>query len=167
MKWCTIDKKFEPKIPDIDYGEKKLKPFFTPLFKVGDLIYVSQVTSPKPRHSQIKEDLDFVKLFKGTKIIGVVNLNYMFPVPESLIIEIEYSFLENFKEFQTEKEKNDYIVLLKKEMKEIKNRNIDKKAEELYSLRYTFPDNRVSKRCLDYKFLENRCLEYNMKNEEV
>lgn len=167
MKWCTIDtdflnylKEHEPKIPDINYGEKKLKPFFTPLFKVGELVYVSQVTSPKPRHFSIKEDLDFIKLFKGEKLIGVVNLNYMFPVPYDFIVEIEYSTLQNFKKFENEKEKNDYIVLLKKEMREIKEKKIDVVAENLYKLKYTFPNNRVAKRCLDFKFLENKCLEY-------
>lgn len=43
MKWCTIKKEYidfmkreEPRIPDIEYGSNRLKPFFSPLFKVGN-----------------------------------------------------------------------------------------------------------------------------------
>ncbi|MBC2856818.1 type III toxin-antitoxin system ToxN/AbiQ family toxin [Cetobacterium sp. 2A] len=167
MKWCTIDKEFinylkgfEPKIPDVNYGVTKLKPFFNPLFKVGNLVYVSQVTSPKPRHSLLKDDIDFIKLFVGTNLIGVVNLNYMFPVPSHLITEIEYSNIDMFKQFQSEKEKNSYIVLLKREMKEIKNKNIDRAAENLYQRKCTFPNDRVSKRCLEFKELEKYSINY-------
>lgn len=89
MKWYTVEddllsylRKTEERIPKIDYGNHRLKPFFGALFEVDDLIYVTQVSSLKPRHSTMKEDLDLIKLYDGNRLIAVVNLNYMFPVPK-------------------------------------------------------------------------------------
>ena len=167
MKWCTIKKEYidfmkneEPRIPNIEYGSNSLKPFFSPLFKVGNLVYVTQVSSAKDRHNFIKEDKDFVKLYDGSKLVSVVNLNYMFPVPEELIIEITYKNIDNFRTFTSDIEKNNYIVLLKKEKRELKIKCIDKKAQYLYAHRYTFPNDRVSLRCFDFKKLEEVAKKY-------
>lgn len=51
---------YEERIPKTDYGEDKLKPFFGELFRIGDLVYVTQVTSPKPRHFNLKQSIDFL-----------------------------------------------------------------------------------------------------------
>ena len=45
-------------------------------------------------------------------------------------------------------------------MKEIKIRKIDEKAVELYNHKYDYPLNRVSTRCIDFKALEQKCIEY-------
>jgi protein AbiQ len=168
MKWCTIKKgyisylkRFEEKIPNIDYGPEKFKPFLNPLFEKDELIYVTQVSHPQRRHEYIKENVDFIKLFDKTKLIGVVNLNYMFPVPKELIINIEkYSDVSVHRTFETDKEKNDYIALLKKEMKEIQNKRISEKAELLYDRKNNYPEDSVSKRCINFKELEEKALEY-------
>lgn len=57
MNWCTVDtnyinylKKFDSRIPNIEYGKNKFKPFFTPLFTKNNLTYVTQISSKKDRH---------------------------------------------------------------------------------------------------------------------
>ncbi|EGQ79730.1 hypothetical protein HMPREF9094_1236, partial [Fusobacterium animalis ATCC 51191] len=52
---------------------------------------MTQISSKKPRHLKMKESIDFVKIFDKTnkKLISVINLNYMFPVPKSEIIEVK------------------------------------------------------------------------------
>ncbi len=79
MNWCTVDEKFldyirayEGRIPNIDYGADKLKPFFGALFEIGDLVYITQVSCEKKRHHTMKENADFVKLYDGNKLIAVV-----------------------------------------------------------------------------------------------
>lgn len=54
MIWCTISKKYidylkkyDSRIPNVEYGIDKYKPFFSPLFEKNGLIYVSQVSSKK------------------------------------------------------------------------------------------------------------------------
>ena len=103
MIWCSIDKdyisflkNYDSRIPNIDYGNNGYKPFFSPLFEKDGLVYVTQVFSKKPRHLKMKESIDFVKIFDKTnkKLISVINLNYMFPVPKSEIIEVKYKNIQ-------------------------------------------------------------------------
>lgn len=168
MKWYTLDeqflsylRKYDTRIPKIDYGKNALKPFFGALFEINDLVYLTQVSHPQPRHFNMKESKDFYKLYdKNNCLIGVVNLNYMFPIPKKYLIEVGYNNISNFRNFKNNIEKNNYISLLKKEMKEIKSKNIKDEALNLYTHKYTFPNSSVSKRCLEFKELEQRCLEF-------
>lgn len=65
MNWYTVESLFlnnlriyENRIPHLDYGENKLKPFFGKLFEVENLVYITQVSHPKIRHNKLKENLD-------------------------------------------------------------------------------------------------------------
>lgn len=167
MKWYSVDDEFmdylrshESRIPRIDYGNNKFKPFFGQLFSIGDLIYVTPVSSPKTRHHGIKETLDFIKLYDGKRLIAVVNLRFMFPAYESDLTLVEYKTIDNFRSFDNEIQKNAYIALMKKEMKEIQKKAVDKQARRLYKLKYDYPHNEVSLRCFDFKDLEQKCVDY-------
>lgn len=167
MRWLTIEKEYldylrsiESHIPLTDYGIDKYKPFFGELFKIKDIVYITQISHPQKRHYTLKENLDFYKLYRIKELIGVVNLNYMFPVHKNKIIDVRYKDIDKFRTFKDENEKNNYITILKKEMKEIKIKKIDEKAFELYNMKNNFPNNIISKRCIDFKLLEQKCLEY-------
>ncbi|EGT3604705.1 MAG: Toxin ToxN, type III toxin-antitoxin system [Bacteriophage sp.] len=166
MKWCTIEKEFldklrnyESRIPNTDYGQEKFKPFFGVLFEVGDLCYVSQVSHKKSRHYNMTDNKDFIKLYNGNRLLAVVNLNYMFPVHKSKLINVEYKNISDFRTFENDIEKGKYISLLKKEIREIKNKNVSQKAQDLYKFKYDYPNHFVSLRCLDFKDLEKKCFE--------
>ena len=161
MKWYFINddylnylKRFESRIPNTNYGSDKLKPFFGSLFEVDNLIYVTQVSHPKERHKLLKNSKDFIKIYNNDNLMAVVNLNYMFPVLKEELIHITYKDIDKFRNFSDNREKSKYINLLKKELKEIKNNNIDLKAKSLYIFKYKFPENEISKRCCDFKELE-------------
>jgi protein AbiQ len=167
MRWYTVNeeylnylRKYENRLPKIDYGDNKLKPFFGELFSIGDLVYITQVSHPKRRHYSMKNNKDFIKLFDGNRIIAVVNLNYMFPVHKSKLYEIRYGEIDKLRKFDSERMKRNYISLLKKEMREIKNNNVSKMAKELYEHRYEYPNSRISNRCFDFKKIEQKCIEY-------
>jgi protein AbiQ len=167
MKWYTVDedfldylRNFETRIPKINYGDDKLKPFFGSLFEIGDLVYITQVSHPQKRHTYLKEDVDFIKLYDNKRLVAVVNLNYMFPVHKNKLIEIEYGKIENFRIFDSELSKSGYITLLKKEMKQITSKQVNTKAIDLYKRKYDYPNDRVSQRCIDFKKLEQKCIEY-------
>ncbi len=167
MKWCTIDndyisylKKFDERIPNIEYGEYKFKPFFSPLFTKGNLTYVTQISSKKERHLKMKEQIDFIKIYddKNKNLLGVVNLNYMFPVPNDKIINVNYNEIDKYRKFKSEQEKNFYIYLLKMEIKKIKEKQVDLLAQKLYEA--VKKNSFISKRCLNFYLLEEKALEY-------
>lgn len=170
MRWYSIDEDFldylrsiETRIPKIDYGEDKFKPFFGALFEIGDLVYVTQVSHPQARHNRMKDNLDFVKLYDGSRLMAVVNLNYMFPVKKSKLTEVNYGKLDEFRTFKNNHQRNNYITLLKKELRQIKSKKVNEKALALYNLKYTYPEHAVSKRCIDFKMLEQKCIEFKEK----
>lgn len=167
MEWYTVEDHYmnylrnhESRIPRTDYGVNKFKPFFGELFEVGDLIFITQVSHPQSRHWKIRENVDFAKLYDGKRLIAVVNLNYMFPVHKNRLIKVTYKNIENFRLFKTDDEKSNYITLLKKEKKQIITKNINKKAFKLYKHKYDYPLDKISKRCIDFKNLEQICKEY-------
>ena len=172
MIWCTINKdyisflkNYDSRIPNIDYGNNGYKPFFSPLFEKDGLVYVTQISSKKPRHLKIKESIDFVKIFDKTnkKLISVINLNYMFPVPKSEIIEVKYKNIDNFRTFSSLDEKNKYINLLKYEMKVINNKNIQAQALKVYNSVNT--DSFLKNRSLSFLLLEEKAIEYSKEKQ--
>ncbi len=168
MYWCLIEssyidylKKYESRIPNINYGDEHIKPFFAPLFQMDNLVYVTQVTSPKPRHYKMKNQIDFIKYYSNDgKLIGAINLNYMFPVPKTCIIPITSANIAVYKKFKSEEDKSKYISFLKKQMKIIEGLNIDKSAMTLYKYYQDNPDNIVSKRCFNFTYLENKAADF-------
>ena len=87
----------------------------------------------------------------------MINLNYMFPTPKKLLKEVNYKELD----IENEIKKNNYISLLKKELKAINKMDIESKAKYIYELKYNYPDNMISKRCFDFKLLEVYAKNYN------
>ena len=171
MYWIDIDDKyldylreFEKRIPFSDYGTDKMKPFFGVLFDSEEFSYVTQVSHPQNRHKTMKQARDFYKLYDNennhSSLIGVVNLNYMFPVFKDEIIKLEMSNIDTIRTFKNETQKSKYIDLLNRELKEINNLPIEKNAIKLYKDKYTYPESFMSKRCLDYRALENKAREW-------
>jgi protein AbiQ len=145
---------YEKRIPETDYGSDKLKPFFGELFRVGDLVYVTQVTSPKPSLINLKQSIDFYKIYQNKKLISCVNLNYMFPVPISELNNMDYKDIDNYVNFKDEQAKSKYIQLLKYELSIINTLNLETSAMDLYRRKYDKPQDKVSLRCFDFKNLE-------------
>lgn len=172
MNWCSINSDYldslrteEIRIPYSEYtvdGQKRFKPFFTPLFTVLDLTYITQISSPKPRHEKMKDNLDFIKVYKKEEdktddtldFYGVINLNYMFPVPSKYIYELKNSNIDTVREFENEEDKSKYIDLLSKQMEIINTLNLPVQAKKVYDLKNSAPGSKVSQRCLDFKGLE-------------
>ena len=152
----------EKRIPLTEYGDDRFKPFFGSLFDVGDLIYVTQISSPKPKHYNMKNAIDFYKIYhpRNKSLISVVNLNYMFPVHCSLVEDIEYRNIEKYRSFKDITEKSRYINLMRLEMQEINKLNLIEASKRLYRLKQERPDDKVAMRCFDFKGLEAKCIEY-------
>lgn len=162
IKWVYIDENYlnslrniESRIPYSDYGEDKFKPFFSPLFQIEGLSYVTQVSSPKDRHKYLNEQKDFKKIYDPhNNLISVINLNYMFPVPTSILKTVNYRDIDKYRTFKNDTEKSLYIQLLRLELSIINSKNLSKNARYIYKLKYEKPNDIISKRCLDFKSLE-------------
>lgn len=147
-------RQYEQRIPLTDYGTRKMKPFFGALFEIDNLIYVTQVSSPKPRHMHMKNSLDFQKYYIKDHLAGVVNLNYMFPVPQYEIANLDYAIIDNYKTFDDIDERNKYIHFLKLQLVEIRKLGLEDKAKRVYNLKQENPQHIISLRSFDFKTLE-------------
>lgn len=175
QNWLIVDEKYlddlrenvEPRIPLSDYGPDKYKPFFGVLFERDELLYVTQISHPQPRHKTLKNSLDFKKIFvpdkdpsKPDRLMAVVNLNYMFPIHKSLVHDLEYKNIEKYRTFSSIQEKSKYIDLLRTELNIINTLKLEDAAQKIYSLKRTSPKNMVAKRCFDFLKLEEYALKY-------
>lgn len=170
MEWININEKYldylrkvEHRIPKTDYGSDRYKPFFGILFEIGDLYYITQVSHPQKRHKDLKQQKDFYKIFdpkNSDRLIAVINLNYMFPIPKEQTAPFVKKNIDTYRTFKSEKEKSKYIDLLDTELSVINTMDIGNKAKALYELKYNKPDNAVSKRCIDFKEIEQLAIKY-------
>lgn len=97
------------------------------------LDYVTQVLHPQPRHSKLKQQKDFYKVFdpkNPERLIAIVNLNYMFPIPKTQTTPFEKKNIHTYRTFQSEKEKSKYIDLLDLELAAINAMDMERQAAE-------------------------------------
>ena len=74
---------------------------------------------------------DFYKVYdprNPQRMIAVINLNYMFPIPKSETSVFEKSKIHTYRTFKTESEKSKYISLLDAELSAINLMDMETKA---------------------------------------
>lgn len=119
------------------------------LFKVNDLDYFVPLSSFKPKHAQMNEALDFIKLGN----YAVVNLCSMLPVVKTCMKYVDFSEIED----------KQYRRLLVSEFLEIKNKEelILKNAQNVYRHKLCKGvSTSLARRCADFKLLEEKATEY-------
>lgn len=164
MKWINVNEQYldylrtiESRIPYTNYGDNKFKPFFGILFETNDLLYITQVSHAKERHKKMTKKKDFYKIYdsnNSNRLIAVINLNYMFPIPKTEITPFKKKDIESYRNFKSQEQRSKYIRLLNMEMKVINTMNLSLAAKEIYELKNTYPEHIISKRCLNFKQLE-------------
>lgn len=170
MDWYVVDKKyinylmqFDSRVGYVEYGDR-LKLHVGVLLTIGDFRYYVPISSAKPKHEKMSNSLDFQKLQEESNgcLYAVLNINNMIPVPDNCVTQLKYNLVENFRSFNSEKEKTDYIYLLQKEKKLIDKLQdiIQSKALKLYQKCITKPESSLALRCCDFKLLEEKCRLY-------
>ena len=171
LKWYIADReyvnylrKFDSKVENINY-DKKLKPYIGILITINEFDYYVPISSTKEKHYKIKEGMDFIKIKEDDKIIGVLNLNNMIPISEDNVKKLKYKDIGQYREFSNDKEKSLYISFLNFELDLInkKMEKIKRNAMKLYKEKTNNPKSNVSKRCCDFKLLEEKSKFYNKK----
>lgn len=123
---------------------KENRQFLGIIILVGGQKYCIPLTSPKKKFENMKSQIDFIKIFDhnsrhpeySSKIIGILNLNNMIPVNNSVISKVNLKL-----------NPHDTII---------------NRANKVYSLITDFPDkNRnLTKRCVDFNKLEQILSKY-------
>lgn len=168
LKWYIADKdyisylkQYDDKVENINYSAK-LKPYIGIVVNINEFNYYVSISSAKLKHYKIKEGMDFIKIMQADKIIGVLNLNNMVPILNEKIQILNYREIDKYREFETEKEKRLYISFLSFELNLINQKveKIRKNATKLYNEKINNPNSNISKRCCNFKLLEEKCVEY-------
>lgn len=123
---------------------KENRPFLGIIILIGGQKYCIPLTSPKKKFENMKSQIDFIKIFDhnsrhpeySSKIIGILNLNNMIPVNNSVISKVNLKL-----------NPHDTII---------------NRANKVHSLITDFPDkNRnLTKRCVDFNKLEQILSKY-------
>lgn len=80
--YCDFLREHDPCVP-YTMDRKATRPFIGIVFTVNGISYYAPLTSPKPKHLRMKNQVDFLKINQGTW--GAINFNNMIPVhPKSL-----------------------------------------------------------------------------------
>ncbi|MFR5985409.1 MAG: type III toxin-antitoxin system ToxN/AbiQ family toxin [Bacilli bacterium] len=153
--YCDYLRKYDKRVV-YNKGKKELRPFIGVLFSIGDKEYFAPLSSPKPKHQIMKNNIDFFKIDNGT--LGVINFNNMIPVYKDnydVITLNKHNLSKGRKEYQT---------LLKKQLLWL-NKNSDivrKKSIILYNAYISGAlYKNIYDRCCNFPLLEVKCDEYN------
>ena len=157
-------KQFDNKVQNIDY-KKSIKPYIGMIFSLDKFNYYVPISSPKSKHYSMGENIDFLKIMDGDKIISVINLNNMIPVDNSSVELLDYKRISRYIIFKNQTEKLKYIALLRKELLIINNRKkeIFERAKKLYEIKINSPKSKIAKRCCNFKLLERKSKSFNKK----
>ena len=68
---------------------KSTRPFLGVIVLCGEKQYCVPLSSPKPKHNSMKNDVDFMKIYDGENLIGVLNFNNMIPVNDDVIVPFD------------------------------------------------------------------------------
>ena len=135
--------------PQID---KETRPFVGIVIICDHLQYCIPLSSPKPKHASMKNDIDFMKIMDNDKIIGVLNFNNMIPIADQYLFPLDLQISEK-----------DNIST--KQYKKMASKQLDwcqqyqdiiiKRANKLYKMIKTgCANNNLKKRCCDFSKLE-------------
>ncbi len=143
-------------------NKSQARPYVGVVLQINEYNYYVSLSSPKPKHRNMSNSKDFRKINGG--VYGALNFNYMVPVPESELIDIN---IANIQDVQ-------YRRLLQNQYSAIKNdwTRIVETAEKLYHLcecedsELSSNDLRVKQRCCNFGELEQKCSVYSNKSQD-
>ena len=129
-------------------GQSNERKYIGVVLYINGLEYFAPLSSFKPKHSKMKESIDFLKI----KSYAVINLNNMFPVPKGLCKYVDINSQRDPK----------YKALLLAEYRAIKSiqDKIRKNANTLYRLKLKGEATPLVNRCNDFVLLEKACNDY-------
>lgn len=153
-KYIDFLRQFDPRVL---YNKNEQRPYIGIIFEIEDIRYYAPLSSPKPKHIHMKNNLDFRKIDSGK--LGAVNLNNMIPVPDSVLIPIHIGEITDPK----------YRRLLNEQYRWLLHDmiNIENAARKLRQLFFInendlpYFQKQMKARCCNFILLEQKYKEYN------
>ncbi len=154
--YCDYLRSFDNKVC-YNSGTKELRPYLGILFEINNCEYFAPLSSPKPKHKSMPNNLDFVKIDNGN--LGAINFNNMLPLTKA-----------NYKILDLNDKNLKYSKLLHLQLRWL-NRHynyIFRQANTLYKkyINNTL-DKKIKMRCCNFILLEEKCLEYNGEFDKI
>lgn len=153
--YCEFLRKSDPCVPYVQ-DAKNIRPFVGILISVNRLDYFAPLTSPKPKHLNMKSQLDFMKINGG--VWGAINFNNMIPIHPSCLTVVDMKATPT-----DSKAIADYKHLLANQLSWCNSNRgrIVTQAEKLYHLiisQKARPE--LMKRCCNFAIDEEQCRAY-------
>ena len=103
LKLYFIDMKYIRDLSKVDDNvmsvspqiNKERRPFVGIVVVCDSKKYCIPLSSPKKKHNEMKNDIDFMKILDKEKLIGVLNFNNMIPVNENVIRSLDLKIRQN------------------------------------------------------------------------
>lgn len=156
-EYCDYLRQFDKKVP-FNKDTKELRPFIGVLFEVNGCEFFAPLSSPKKKHIEMKNSIDFYKIERGE--LGAINFNNMIPVNKDnyILINLNINFsTDSINEIKYKKMILKQLIYMNNNYDIIKN-----KAQKLYEAYKTNRINQTIKsRCCDFLLLEQKCKNYN------
>lgn len=131
---------------------KEKRPFVGIVIICEKQKYCIPLSSPKPKHISMKNDVDFTKIIDNGKLIGVLNFNNMIPVEEICLNQLNLK-IDSKDNASTKQYKKMAIKQL--DWCQQNQDVIIKKANKLYSMiKSNKASHSLKRRCCDFVKLE-------------
>lgn len=153
--YCDRLRKYDFRVP-YTFDGKERRPFVGIVFQISSFNYYAPLSSPKPKHQRMKNQVDFLKIAGG--VYGAINFNNMIPILPDKCQKIDIANMPINCE-DDEKYKNLLINQIS-----WCNSNIDNILNKAFKLYELITTNRapeqLAKRCCNFILLENICYNY-------
>lgn len=146
--------------------QKEKRPFVGIVIVCNDKKYCIPLSSPKPKHEKMKNDVDFTRIYDKDKLLGVINFNNMIPVDESVIIPVNLKVdmhdspaVKHYKKMTAKQldwcQKNQDSIVIK--------------ANKLYKIITETPEKsrNLTHRCCNFKKLESVLEKWLSKKQDI
>lgn len=166
--YCDFLRETDPCVP-YTRDEKKNRPFIGIVVEVNGFNYYAPLSSPKEKHLQMKNQIDFIKINNGK--LGAINFNNMIPIHISCLKPIDINIKPT-----DDKSTKEYKNLLADQLywcnKSENVLSIRKKAKGLYKTVIKKTGSKsLLKRCCDFRLDEIQylryCAEHNLEVEHL
>lgn len=157
-KYVEYLKSYDPKVQSNKVETRtQEKPYVGIVLSVENHQYFVPLSSPKEKHNNMSNKIDFIKVESSEKLYAVINLNNMIPVKDEALKYININEIEDKK----------YKSLLNNEYRAIKSiqEEIISNASKLYHLVTVNKNENLINRCCNFKLLEEASDKY--MNKEI
>ncbi|NFT08821.1 type III toxin-antitoxin system ToxN/AbiQ family toxin [Clostridium botulinum] len=145
-------KKYQKHIWNND-DKDHVRPYVGIVVEMNGFNYYAPLSSPKGKHNNMDERLDFIKIEDKTGLKAVINLNNIIPVSKENIFLVD---LDN------QDEPYRRLLMLEGNLIRKKKNLIINNAKSIYDkvVKYAHENLNLVRICYNFKLLEQKCLEY-------